>query len=116
MAKKRNRRVEAKPPLFERLEVDRHPAPNGYAFKVGQVIRRPAYVSPTLGVEVATVVGRIERIYQRRIGGPVTADIRMDRDHAAAGLASVHLDRCKHSQARVRGTTAEDWYGKEEKS
>lgn len=118
--RRRKARVQGPPakpavPLPVRLPVDLQAETildvDGWPIREGHVVRRVRYVSPSLGVEVASAVGVVLGAYRRVEGGPVLLDIRLDRDTCAAGRATFSVERVKRSSATVRGVTAADWHG-----
>lgn len=77
----------------------------------GDVVRRPSHVSPTLGVEVPTLVGVVVDVFRRDDQAPALLELRLDRDSRAAGTAVVRADHTRLSRAVIRGSTRVDWYG-----
>ena len=101
----RKKRTPAKPPLFERFFV---PDAEAYGaddkpIKRGQKVRRIEYMSATMGVMIASRVGRVVDIYRRVPLGEIYVDFR-GSDHAGQALYSAYAKHIKRSAANVEIT------------
>lgn len=91
-------RATAKPELYPKMDVpEGGRGADGRPVKVGHVVRRPVYVSASMGVEVDTVTGLVERVY-RREGGPILVDFRAPM-RFGYGLYTARADVVRRSTA-----------------
>ena len=66
MLTRNRKKVSVKPELFPKVDLEEGSrGADGKPIQVGHRVRRPVYVSASMGVEVDTVTGTVERVYRR---------------------------------------------------
>ena len=92
-------RATAKPELYPKVDLENGSrGADGKPIQVGHLVRRPVYISASMGVEVDTVTGTVERVYRREGGERDLVDFRAPL-RFGHGLYTAHADVLRRSAA-----------------